>query len=67
MTMTETKLKQWGNSLALIVPKDIVRLEELSAGETVKVEIIKNKRIDAFGIFKGGSSFSKEDKGDSDF
>ena len=67
MVMTETKIKQWGNSLALIIPKEIAKREELSAGDTVKVDISKEKRVDAFGMFRGAPSFSKEDEGDSDF
>ena len=30
-------------------------------------KISKEKRIDAFGIFKGAPSFSEEDEGDRDF
>lgn len=67
MPMTETKIKQWGNSLALIIPRDIAKREELNAGDIVKVEISKEKRVDAFGMFKGAPPFSKEDEGDSDF
>ena len=67
MPMSEGKVKQWGNSLALIIPKDVVKREELNIGDTIKVEIIKERRVDAFGIFKGGPPFSKEDKADSHF
>lgn len=67
MPMAETKIKRWGNSLALIIPKDIAKLEELNEGDVVKVDISKEKRIDAFGMFRGAPSFSKEDEGDSDF
>ena len=63
----EIKIKQWGNSLGMIVPKEIVKREELHEGDIVKVEIIKEKRVDAFGMLKGLPSFNKEDKGDSDF
>ena len=67
MPMTETKIKQWGNSLALIIPKDIAKREDLNAGDIVKVDISKEKRVDAFGMFKGSPSFNKEDEGDSHF
>lgn len=67
MPMTEAKVKQWGNSLALVIPKDMARREELNVGDVVKVDISKDKRVDAFGIFKGGPRFSREDEGDSDF
>ena len=32
-----------------------------------RIKSIKNGRVDAFGMFKGAPSFSKEDKGDSNF
>lgn len=67
MAMTETKIKQWGNSLGLIIPREIAKREDLSAGDIVKLEISKERRIDAFGMFKGAPPFAKEDKGNSDF
>ena len=67
MAMTETKIKKWGNSLALIIPREIAKVEDLNEGDIVKMEISKGKRLDAFGIFKGAPRFSKEDEGDSDF
>ena len=65
--MAETKIKRWGNSLALIIPKNIAKREELNEGDVVKVDISKEKRVDAFGMLKGVPSFSREDEGDSDF
>lgn len=67
MVIAETRIKQWGNSLGLLVPKEIATHEDLSTGDIVKIEILKEKRIDAFGMFKGAPHFSKEDKADSDF
>ena len=67
MSIVEAKVKQWGNSLGLIIPKDIARLEELSEGDVVKVEISKEKRVDAFGMLKGAPPFAKKDEADSDF
>ena len=32
-----------------------------------KIKITKSKRVDAFGMFKGMPSFSREDEGDSHF
>ena len=67
MHMAEAKIKRWGNSLALIIPKEITKQEDLDEGDVVKIEISKDKRIDGFGILKGAPKFSREDKGDSDF
>ena len=63
--ITETKVKKWGNSLALLIPKEIARREDLNEGDTVKVDVSKEKRIDAFGMFKGAPSF-KRDKDEHD-
>jgi len=58
--MAEVKVKQWGNSLGLIIPNDIAKTEEIDKGDTIKVDILKEKRIDAFGMFKGIPSFKRE-------
>lgn len=67
MAITEIKIKKWGNSLALIIPSEVAKLEDLSEGDMVKMEIAKERRVDAFGMLKGAPPFGKEDKGDSDF
>ena len=67
MAMTEAKIKQWGNSLGLVIPKEIVKLEDLNEGDIVKVEISKEKRVDAFGILKGKPSFKEEDEEHGEF
>ena len=65
--ITETKVRKWGNSLAMIIPKEITKQEDLNEGDIVKVDISKEKKIDGFGILKGAPKFSREDEGDSDF
>lgn len=35
--------------------------------QKIKKKCNKEKKIDGFGMFKGISKFSQEDKGDSDF
>ena len=67
MAMTEAKIRKWGNSLALIIPKEITRLEDLSEGDIVKMDVSKEKRVDAFGMLKGAPPFAKKDEADSDF
>lgn len=61
MAMAEIEVKRWGNSLGILLPKDIVRFNGLSEGDRIKVEIIKSKRIDGYGLFKGAPRF-KEDE-----
>jgi len=58
--MAEVKVKEWGNSLGIIIPKDIAKHINLHKGETVKIEIIKSKRIDGFGMWRGVGSFKRE-------
>jgi|TARA_B100001971_G_C17942539_1_gene408405 hypothetical protein len=67
MTMAEVQVKEWGNSLGFIIPKDIVRHENLNKGETVKIDIIKEKRIDGFGMLKGAPSFKREKEEHDEF
>lgn len=58
--MTEVKVKNWGNSLGLIIPKDIVKHENLHDGDTIKVDIVRSKQMDGFGMFKGLPKFQEE-------
>jgi antitoxin component of MazEF toxin-antitoxin module len=67
MSTGEIRVKKWGNSLALIIPSEVAKREDLNEGDTVKIDISKDRRIDAFGIFKGAPRFAKEDEGESDF
>ena len=55
MIELETKLKDWGNSIGLVIPKDMIRVNNLKARQKVKV-IIKPIKIlkvkDLFGRFR---------------
>lgn len=63
MSIAEIEVKQWGNSLGCIIPKDIVEHEGINKGDIIKIDIIKNKRIDGFGLFKGKPRFEEEEEG----
>lgn len=41
--MISCKTKQWGNSLGIIIPKDIVREMNIKPEEEIRVEISKKK------------------------
>ena len=58
--MAEAKVRKWGNSLALIIPKEIARIEDLDEGDIVKMEVSKEKRVDGFGMFKGIGPFVRD-------
>ena len=66
MAMAEIKIKKWGNSLALIIPREITRIEDLNEGDMVKMDISKEKRVDAFGMFKGLPKFKEEKESHDD-
>ncbi len=38
---TKSKLKRWGNSYGVVIPKEIVDKEELKEGELVEVSVRK--------------------------
>ncbi|MFH1053712.1 MAG: hypothetical protein V1740_04845 [Candidatus Woesearchaeota archaeon] len=65
--MAELKLKKWGNSLGLLVPKDLIKFEGMNEGDKVKVEIFKEKRIDGFGMAKGAAPFKEEEISHEEF
>lgn len=55
METKDVKVKKWGNSYGIIIPKDIVEKQDIKEGVTVSVNIqIKNKTKakDIFGILK---------------
>lgn len=42
---TKAILKSWGNSLGVVVPRDLVKAEGLHAGEEVLIEIKKKQSL----------------------
>ena len=51
---TKTKVKEWGNSLGIVIPKEIVIKEDLKAEDHVPVIITKKDTLeDFFGKLKG--------------
>lgn len=37
-------MKKWGNSLSIIIPSEIAGQQEIKAGDSVELGIIKKKR-----------------------
>ena len=60
MNVAEAKVKQWGNSLGFIIPKEVVKEEKLQEGDIVTFEISKERRIEGFGMLKGLPSFQRD-------
>ncbi len=51
----ETKLKSWGNSIGVIVPKEKITQENLKENQVVRVMLYKKKMLrvkDIFGKLK---------------
>ena len=67
MSMAEVKVKEWGNSIGVIIPKDIAEHEGIHKGDTLKIDIIKAKRMDFFGIYKGYPKYKKEEESHEEF
>lgn len=56
MIVVETEAKKWGNSLGIIIPKDIVSQEHLKEHSKVRLLLLKDgsKALkDMFGVAKG--------------
>ena len=50
--MVEIKIKQWGNSLGIVVPAKVARRLGLKEGKIVEIDIKENKKGTGFGILK---------------
>ena len=46
----ERELKQWGNSVALVIPPDMLKELKLSVGSKIKLDIFEKKH-GKFGAF----------------
>ena len=56
MIVVETEAKKWGNSLGIILPKDIVAKEHIKEHSKIRLLLLKDgsKTLkDVFGLAKG--------------
>jgi antitoxin component of MazEF toxin-antitoxin module len=59
----ETTLKRWGNSMAVIVPMQLVQQKNLKENEKVVIEVAKKADLsDIFGLIKERKLSGKEAK-----
>jgi len=65
--MVEVELKEWGNSVGVILPRDRLNSLGLKKGDKVEIEILVKKKIDGFGISKGAKEFEEEKEGHEEF
>ena len=54
MAELNARVRKWGDSLAVIIPKEIVDKERISTNDQIHLSISKkNDLSDVFGILKG--------------
>ena len=63
--MTEVTVKKWGNSMGIILPKQVVEKEHLKNNQKIVVQIVKVADLTSiFGSLKLGESPQKlKDRG----
>ena len=53
MKKMESIVKEWGNSLGVIIPNDIAKNENIKAGDSIEIIVLKTNNIKkAFGSLK---------------
>ena len=53
MADVEARVRKWGDSIAVIIPRDIAKSERIRANDMVRVSIRKEHDVsDFFGAFK---------------
>ncbi len=54
MLEVETKVREWGRSLGVVLPKDKVKEEKFKAGDSIRILIMKriNPIQETFGTLK---------------
>ena len=62
MSIGESKVKRWGNSLGIVISKDLVEEMKLKEGQEVSVDIIQKEKPHAFGIVKKAKSFQRDEE-----
>lgn len=54
MMNEEVIIKKWGNSMGIVIPKELVEKQHLKENEKVMITIIKKADLSAiFGSFRG--------------
>ncbi len=65
MSVVESKTTKIGNSLWVLIPKEVVEERKIEEGQLIKIAILdkeRNKTInETFGIFKGAAGFKRID------
>ncbi len=55
----ETKVRRWGNSMGVILPKILIEEKHIKENDTILIEVIKEADLsDIFGSLKGKKKIS---------
>ena len=62
MVELKSEVRKWGNSLGLIIPKEIVKKEHLKPGQKVTALLLKESNVlkKTFGMAKGWKTPTKK-------
>ena len=62
MAHVEVRVRKWGNSLGIIIPKEVAEELEISESDLVDASIAKKKKTSGFGLCRGTSPFVEEEE-----
>ncbi len=59
---TETVVREWGSSLGVVIPHDVVKKKKIGIGDTVDVVVVKKKNVltETFGMLKNWKKPTQE-------
>ena len=60
LNMVDVELKEWGNSVGVLIPSETLKELGLHKGDTIEIDIVAKKSRDGFGICKGAKPFEEE-------
>lgn len=61
MVHATLQVRKWGNSLGVVLPKDILTEENVGEKDMVDIVIVKKKKSSGFGICKGASPYFEDE------
>lgn len=63
----ETELKEWGNSVGVIIPSEKLKELGVHKGDRIEISIVAKKRLNGFGLCKGAKPFKEEKESHKEF
>ena len=65
--MVELELKEWGNSVGIIIPAEKLRELKLKKGDRVEIELVAKNKKEGFGLCKGAKPFEEDKEAHREF